>query len=144
MKEVECLKNFQGEKGYDILLSKDNARKLIKDGFRPRKVFAKVVVGKKNYRERERDYEEGDRYERRDNRDNRGGNRRKYVEKDEGAKSEFTFQSTPYYIQRSRGGTRTTPSRGRRTGRGSRPTNTRTTRCTRGWVTSGTRRSPRR
>ena len=98
VKEVECLKNFQGEKGYDILLSKDNARKLIRDGFRPRKVFAKVVVGKKNYRERERDYEEGDRYERRDNRDNRGGNRegghrRKYVEKDEGAKSEFTFQS---------------------------------------------------
>ena len=43
-------------------------------------------------------FREGDRYERRDNRDNRGGNRegghrRKYVEKDEGAKSEFTFQS---------------------------------------------------
>ena len=62
---------------------REDARKLLKEGFgfRPKRVFAKIVVGKKNYpREGDRDRRE-DRGERgnRGDRDQNREHRKKYV-----------------------------------------------------------------
>ena len=67
-------------------MEREDARRVLTEGFRPKRVFAKIVVGKKNYpREgdwdnRERREDRGDRGHRGD-RDQNGGQRHKYVEK---------------------------------------------------------------
>lgn len=47
--ELEYIKKFVGDKGWDIIVTKDYARKLLSEGFKPKRVFAKIVIGKKNY-----------------------------------------------------------------------------------------------
>lgn len=46
---LESFKVFKGEMGFDLLLNKQNAKKLVTDGFRAKKLYPKIVFGKKNY-----------------------------------------------------------------------------------------------
>ena len=49
VEEIESSRTTPNNLGWDLKVSKEQARKLISEGFRPKKVFAVIQVGNRNY-----------------------------------------------------------------------------------------------